>query len=203
MALKQLDRNRLDFKWPKKSHLISVKKIPVRPTIQTANCQEEYIRKQNHFCQVLFLLNSRAVCSVAPRVLQIHLPCDNVWFYVYLRLLVVLAELMWPRFKSPPPLPPRPPQQIFLIIIINPLTVMVVGAPQMILQPVFSFFTCSLPPPGTCRSPGLSIPWCCLPTSSFVRLVFFPLSHHNITYGKIRNVYVAEREVSSDCNCVI
>ena len=26
----------------------------------------------------------------------------------------------------------------------------------------------------TCRSPGLSIPWCCVPTSSSVCLVFFP-----------------------------
>ena len=62
------------------------------------------------------------------------------------------------------------------IIIINPLTARAVGAPQMILQPVFSIFPCSPPPSGTCRTPGLSIPWCCLPTSSFVRLVFFPLS---------------------------
>ena len=38
----------------------------------------------------------------------------------------------------------------------------------MILQPVFSFFPCSPLPSGTCRTPGLSIPWCCLPTSSFV-----------------------------------
>ena len=29
---------------------------------------------------------------------------------------------------------------------------------------------------GTCRTPGLSIPWCCLPTASSVYLVFFPLS---------------------------
>ena len=63
-----------------------------------------------------------------------------------------------------------------VIIIINPLTERVVGAPQMILQPVFSIFPCSPLPSGTCRTPGLSIPWCCLATSSFVRLVFFPLS---------------------------
>ena len=31
-------------------------------------------------------------------------------------------------------------------------------------------------PPGTWRTPGLSIPRCCLPTSSSVCLVFFPLS---------------------------
>ena len=65
---------------------------------------------------------------------------------------------------------------VTLIIIINPLTAGVVGAPQMILQPVFSIFPCSPLPSGTCRTPGLSIPWCCHPTSSFVRLVFFPLS---------------------------
>ena len=63
-----------------------------------------------------------------------------------------------------------------IIIIINPLGARVVGAPQMILQPVFSMFPCSPLPSGTCRTPGLCIPWCCLPTSSIVRLVFFPLS---------------------------
>ena len=62
------------------------------------------------------------------------------------------------------------------IIIINPLTARVVGAPQMISQPVFSIFPCSPLPSATCRIPGLSIPWCCLPTSFFVGLVFFPLS---------------------------
>ena len=65
---------------------------------------------------------------------------------------------------------------IIIIIIINPLTARVVGAPQMILQPVFSISPCSPLPSGTCRTPGLSIPWCCLPTSSSVCLVFFALS---------------------------
>ena len=35
-----------------------------------------------------------------------------------------------------------------IIIIINPLTARVVGAPQMILQPVFSIFHCSQLPSG-------------------------------------------------------
>ena len=43
-------------------------------------------------------------------------------------------------------------------------------------QPVSSIFICSALPSGTWRTPGLSIPWCCLPTSSSVCLVFFPLS---------------------------
>ena len=76
----------------------------------------------------------------------------------YLRLLLVVVIM------------------VIIINIINPLTMRVVGAPQMILQPVFSIFPCSRLPSGTCWTPGLSIPWCCLPTSSFVRLVFFPLS---------------------------
>ena len=67
-------------------------------------------------------------------------------------------------------------QQKIIIFIIYPLTTRVVGAPQMILQPVSSIFPCSPLPSGTCQTPGLSIPWCCLPTSSFVGLVFFPLS---------------------------
>ena len=60
-------------------------------------------------------------------------------------------------------------------IIINPWTARVIGAPQMILQPVFSIFSCSPLLSGTCQTSGLSIPWCCLLTSSSVRLVFFPL----------------------------
>ena len=47
-----------------------------------------------------------------------------------------------------------------IIIIINPLTAKVIGAPQMILQPVFSIFPCSPLPSGTwwtCRTIGLSI----------------------------------------------
>ena len=65
---------------------------------------------------------------------------------------------------------------VWFIIIINPLTARVVGAPHMVLQPVFSIFPYSPLPSGTCRNPGLSIPWCCLPNSSYVCLVFFPLS---------------------------
>ena len=38
------------------------------------------------------------------------------------------------------------------------------------------FFPCSPLPSGTWWTPGLSIPWGCLPTSFCVRLVFFPLS---------------------------
>ena len=45
-----------------------------------------------------------------------------------------------------------------IIIIINPLTVRVVEAPQMILHPVSSIFPCSPLPSGTWRTPGLSIP---------------------------------------------
>ena len=63
-----------------------------------------------------------------------------------------------------------------IIIIINLSTARVVGAPQMIFQPVFSIFPCSPLPSVNCRTPGLSIPWCCLPTSSSVCLVFFTLS---------------------------
>ena len=62
------------------------------------------------------------------------------------------------------------------IIIINPLTARVVEAPQMISRPVYSILPCSPLPSGTCRTPSLSIPWCCLPTSMSVCLIFFPLS---------------------------
>ena len=66
---------------------------------------------------------------------------------------------------------------IIIVTIINPLAAKVVGATQMILQPFFSLhFPCSPLPSRTCRTPVLSIPWCCLPISSSVCLVFFPLS---------------------------
>ena len=48
--------------------------------------------------------------------------------------------------------------------------------PQMTSQPVSSIFLCFQLPSGTWRTPGLSIPWCCLPISSSVCLVFSPLS---------------------------
>ena len=46
---------------------------------------------------------------------------------------------------------------IIIIIIISPLTARVFGVPQMILQPVFSIFTCFPLPSGTWQIPGLSI----------------------------------------------
>ena len=60
--------------------------------------------------------------------------------------------------------------------LIYPLTARVVGAQQMILQPISSIFPCSPLLSGTWRTPGLSIPWCCLSTSSSVCLAFFPRS---------------------------
>ena len=65
---------------------------------------------------------------------------------------------------------------IIIIIIIYPFIARVVGASQMISQPVSSNLPCSPLPSGVWRTPGLSIPWCCLPTSSSDCLVFFPLS---------------------------
>ena len=70
------------------------------------------------------------------------------------------------------------PLVTFIIIssIIYPLIAGVIGAPQMTSQPISSIFPCSPLSSGTWRTPGLSIPWCCLPASSSVRLVFFLLS---------------------------
>ena len=47
---------------------------------------------------------------------------------------------------------------IVIVIIICPLTARVVGATQMISQPVSSIFLCSPLFSGTCRTSGLSIP---------------------------------------------
>ena len=57
-----------------------------------------------------------------------------------------------------------------------PLTAGVAGAPQVTSQPLSSIFLCSPLPSGTWRTPGLSIPWCCLPMSFSVCLAFFPPS---------------------------
>ena len=46
----------------------------------------------------------------------------------------------------------------------------------MTAQPVPSIFLCSPLPSRTWWTPDLSIPWCCLPISFSLRLVFFPLS---------------------------
>ena len=51
-------------------------------------------------------------------------------------------------------------------LIIYLLTARVVGAPQMILQPVFSIYPCSPLPSGTWQTPGPSIPRCRPATSS-------------------------------------
>ena len=55
---------------------------------------------------------------------------------------------------------------IIIIIIVYPLTTRVVWVSQMISQPVSSIFPCFPLPSGTWQTPGLSILWCCLPTSS-------------------------------------
>ena len=53
-----------------------------------------------------------------------------------------------------------------------PSTTTNVGTPKMISQPVSSIFLFSPLPSETWRTPGLSIFWCSLPTSSSVCLVF-------------------------------
>ena len=66
---------------------------------------------------------------------------------------VLTGSLLMKRVMSVPGAAP-----IIIIIIINPFTARVVGAPQMISQPISSIFPCSPLPSGTCRTPGLSIP---------------------------------------------
>ena len=64
------------------------------------------------------------------------------------------------------------PVVIHHLIIIYPLIVRVAGTPHMISQPASSIFPCSPLPSGTWWTPGLSIPWCCLPTPFSVYLFF-------------------------------
>ena len=64
-----------------------------------------------------------------------------------------------------------------IIIIINPLTAKVSKGTTGDFATSFLHFSACYPlPSGTCQTPGLSIPWCCLPTSSSICIVFFPLS---------------------------
>ena len=67
--------------------------------------------------------------------------------------------------------------QLCNFIFTCPSTAGVVGALRMTSQPVSSIFLCSPLPSRTWRTQGLSIPWCCLLTSSFVCLVFLSSSH--------------------------
>ena len=62
-----------------------------------------------------------------------------------------------------------------IITIICPLNMRVVGAPHDVATSSL-YFPCSPLPSGTWRTLDLSISWCCLPSSSSVCLVFFPLS---------------------------
>ena len=63
--------------------------------------------------------------------------------------------------------------ELVVIIIINPLTVRVVGAPQIILQPIFSIFPCSPRPSGTCQ----------LQACPFPDVVFPPLPLSALSYS--------------------
>ena len=74
------------------------------------------------------------------------------------------------RTKAPVSIPGK------ILTILSSHLSLIVAAPQMISQPVSSTFPCSPSLSGTWRTPGMSIPRCCLPTSSSVYLVFFPLS---------------------------
>ena len=60
--------------------------------------------------------------------------------------------------------------------LIYPLTTKVVRTLQMISQPVSSMFPCSPLPSGTLRTPGLSIPWGSIPTSSCLPCLLPPLT---------------------------
>ena len=106
--------------------------------------------------------------------------------------ILQLQEAVRPTPPYPPPQPHPTDYILFLargwqlcskssvpfiiIILICSLSVKVVWAPQMISQPVSSIFPCSPLPSETLWTPGVSITWCCLPTSSSVCLVFFSLS---------------------------
>ena len=59
---------------------------------------------------------------------------------------------------------------------LSPITLEVIGAPQMTLQQYLSIFPCLPLPSGNLQTPFPSIPWCYLPISSSVFLSFELLS---------------------------
>ena len=65
------------------------------------------------------------------------------------------------------------PVALVTFTVTRPLTSRVIGAPETTSQLVSSIFPCSPLPSGTLRTPGLSIPLCCLPTSFYACLVFY------------------------------
>ena len=81
--------------------------------------------------------------------------------------------------------------------LIYTLTARVVGAPQMISQPVSSI---SPMPSGTWRTPGLSIPWCCLPTRIPNRKMTEPLFEHCLLMRQMMGLLHADRHISEFCD---
>ena len=65
---------------------------------------------------------------------------------------------------------------LFISSHLSPLTLEVVGAPQMTLQQYLSILHCLPLPSGNLQTPFPSIPWCYLPISSSVFLSFLLLS---------------------------
>ena len=70
---------------------------------------------------------------------------------------------------------------------LTPLTLTVIGAPQMMLQQYLSTFPCLLLPSGNFQTPFLSFPWCYLPISSSVFLSsLLPLSPAELSLPCLR-----------------
>ena len=65
---------------------------------------------------------------------------------------------------------------VFISSHLSPLTLVVVGAPHMMLQQYLSILPCLPLPSGNLQTPFLSILWCYLPISSSVFLSFLLLS---------------------------
>ena len=115
------------------------------------------------------------LCSFKLQLLHVRcsLASSNIWLERGHRLFTSPRQHVWSDSGQDVfTIPGRFPSSH----LIYPLTARVVGAPQMISQPASSIFLWSPLSSGTWRTPGLSIPWSCLSTSSSVCFVFFPLS---------------------------
>ena len=107
-----------------------------------------------------------------------------------------LPVILWHAHCDPPAIPLNfHPNKMDGITVgslssLSPLTLEVVGAPQMTLQQYLSILPCLPLPSGNLQTPFPSIPWCYLPISSSVFLSFLLLS-------------LSRAELSSPCQRIL
>ena len=127
----------------------------------------------NNVLQVVYLPAFKLANPVIPFSTLPQYPTRMMWIVTSIAYCLLYLMETWPTAWT---LTGSEQMVIISSHLICPLTARIVGAPPIISQPVVYILPCSPLSSGTWRTPGLSIPWCCLPACSSVCLVFFPLS---------------------------